>query len=61
MGRFPVRDRLRVRTWREAPNRAGEALRDAALAATNDARVVAVILVLAAAALAWEMAVSFKL
>jgi hypothetical protein len=31
------------------------------VAATNDARIVAVVLLLAAVALAWEMAVSFKL
>jgi hypothetical protein len=36
-------------------------LRLAAVAATNDARVVAVLLVLAAAALALEMAASFRL
>ena len=34
-------------------------LRQALVAATNDARIVAVFLVLAAAALAWEMAASF--
>jgi hypothetical protein len=61
MGRFPVRHRPRGRVFREAPSRAGEALREALVAATNDARIVAVILLLAAAALAWEMAVSFKL
>jgi hypothetical protein len=61
MGRFSARYRLKARGFRAAPSRAGEVLRDAAVAATNDARVVAVILLLAAAALAWEMAISFKL
>jgi hypothetical protein len=58
MGLFPVRSRFR---FGRTPARATEAIRDAAIAATNDARIVAVVLVLAAAALAWEMAVSFKL
>jgi hypothetical protein len=58
MGLFPVRSRFR---FGRAPARATEAIREAAIAATNDARIVAVVLVLAAAALAWEMAVSFKL
>jgi hypothetical protein len=57
MGLFPVRSRVR---FGRAPARATEAIRDAAIAATNDARIVAVVLVLAAAALAWEMAVSLK-
>jgi hypothetical protein len=61
LGRFSARGRIRTRVLREAPSRAGEALRDAAIAATNDARIVAVVLLLAAVALAWEMAVSFKL
>ena len=76
MGLFPVRSRFRpvglrlsVRLHsqhdlagrlRHAPARATNALKDGAVAATNDARIVAVVLVLAAAALAWEMAVSFK-
>lgn len=61
MGRFSARGRLRTRILREVPGRAGEALRDVAVAATNDARVVAVVLLVAALALAWEMAISFKL
>lgn len=36
-------------------------LRDRAVAATNDARIVGGLLILAAAALAFEMAVSFHL
>ena len=39
---------------------AGRGLRRAALTATNDARVVAVVLLIAAAALALEMASSFR-
>jgi len=61
MGRFPVRGRLRRAALREAPARATAALRDAAVAATNDARIVAVVLLLAALALAWEMATSIKI
>lgn len=40
--------------------RAARGVRSTALAASNDARVVGVILVLAAAGLAVEMAASFK-
>jgi hypothetical protein len=40
--------------------RAGRSLRATATAATNDARVVGVLLVLAAAALGFEMAASFR-
>jgi hypothetical protein len=61
MGRFPIRGRLGRAVLREAPARATAALRDAAVAATNDARIVAVILLLAAVALAWEMAISVKI
>jgi hypothetical protein len=50
MGLFPMRGRLRP-----------SAIRDAAVAATNDARIVAVLLLLAAAALAWEMASTIKI
>ncbi|TMC32086.1 MAG: hypothetical protein E6I84_10325 [Chloroflexi bacterium] len=60
MGLFPVRGRLRSQVFRRAPSRAGEVLRGAAVAATNDARIVAVLLLLAAVALAWEMATSVK-
>ena len=61
MGRFPVRGRLRPAVLRQAPARATAALRDAAVAATNDARIVAVVLLLAALALAWEMATSVRI
>lgn len=40
--------------------RLGRGVRSTALAASNDARIVGVILVLAAAGLALEMAASFK-
>ena len=61
MGRFPLLGRLRPAGFRRASGRATAALRDAAIAATNDARIVVVILLLAAAALAWEMATSAKI
>ena len=61
MGRFSLRGRLRAAALRRAPARATAALRDAAISATNDARIVVVILLLAAVALAWEMATSAKI
>ena len=77
MGLFSVRGRLTRSTGYKSPIRlhseyslAGVArrvgtlpalLRLALLTATNDARIVAVLLVLAAIALAWEMAASFHL
>ena len=47
-------------TLRQRFERAAGGLRSTAVTASNDARVVGVILVLAAAALAVEMAASFK-
>jgi hypothetical protein len=61
MGLFPTRGRVRPSAFFEAPVRAASALRNAAVAATNDARIVAVLLVLAAAALAWESATTLKI
>jgi len=61
MGLFPVRRhseysvRGAARRVTDLPDR----LRSVATAATNDARIVAVLLLLAAIALAWEMAASF--
>jgi len=60
MGLFPVRGRLRSQVFCGRNGRSGEVLRGAAVAATNDARIVAVLLLLAAVALAWEMATSVK-
>jgi hypothetical protein len=62
--RLPIRlhsEYSLTRALRRAPARAAATLRDAAVAATNDARVVAVVLLLAAAALGWEMAHSLKI
>jgi hypothetical protein len=63
--RFSVRLRLATRTAaRNAKNELVAALGEvqlAAIAATNDARIVAILLVLAALALGLEMAASFRL
>jgi hypothetical protein len=77
MGLFSVRGRLSRSTGYKSPirlhsqyslaaaarwvGRLPAKLRRAVIAATNDARVVAVLLVLAAVALGWEMAASFHL
>jgi len=77
MGLFSVRGRLTRPAGYKSPirlhseyslagvgRRAGSAsrrLRLALVAATNDARIVAFVLVLAAVALGWEMAASFHL
>lgn len=55
MGLFSDRRRLP-----RSIERAARGLRSTALAASNDARIVAAVLVLAAAGLALEMAASFK-
>ena len=47
-------------TIRHHMQRVARSIRSSAVAASNDARIVSVVLVLAAAALAVEMAVSFK-
>ena len=57
MGLFSDRRRLPRRTRLQ---RAARGVRSTALAASNDARIVGVVLVMAAAALALEMANSFK-
>lgn len=53
-----IRSPIRLHSEVTAARAMGK-LRDRAIRATNDARVVAVLLLLAAAALAFEMAVSF--
>jgi hypothetical protein len=55
MGLFSDRRRLP-----RSIERAARGVRSTALAASNDARIVAVVLVLAGAALAVEMTASFK-
>jgi hypothetical protein len=55
-----VRSPIRLHSEYTAARALGK-LREQAIEATNDARVVAALLLLAAAALAFEMAVSFHL
>ncbi|TME24151.1 MAG: hypothetical protein E6I68_05805 [Chloroflexi bacterium] len=62
MGLFSVRlhSEYSVRGAARRVNQLPGRLRSAATAATNDARIVAVVLVVAAIALAWEMATSLR-
>ena len=59
--RLRLATRAAVRTWRNEVAAALRQLRLAAVAATNDARIVGILLVLAALALGIEMAASFHL